>query len=98
MKPRQISGIKNAITIIIEHKSEGKLSDKDDSSKILCFNPDVSSHTDTKSSPKMTKRFLESDRLPDGKLNIQVPFRPSSGKTEQEIKTLKEWPEVILPS
>ncbi|POS82919.1 hypothetical protein EPUL_004798 [Erysiphe pulchra] len=52
-----------------EDKFEEKSLDKRESSEI---------HTETKSSPKTTKRFLEPNRLPDGQLNFQVPFRPST--------------------
>ncbi|KAI0996422.1 hypothetical protein K3495_g11760 [Podosphaera aphanis] len=38
------------------------------------------------------------EKLPNGDINLQVPFRKPNGLTVQERKIIKDWPEAVLPS
>ncbi|KAI1002872.1 hypothetical protein K3495_g5324, partial [Podosphaera aphanis] len=38
------------------------------------------------------------ERLPNGDINLQVPFRKPKGLTVQERKVIEDWPEAVLPS
>ncbi|KAI0998052.1 hypothetical protein K3495_g10139 [Podosphaera aphanis] len=46
----------------------------------------------------LEKMQARPERLPNGDINLQVPFRKPKGLTVQERKVIEDWPKAVLPS